>query len=64
MTEKQWDDVADLCEQAASGFEIGYEDHDHAARKKAAEWCRSLSMKAARNSFMKKRKIDYSEEVF
>jgi len=50
LTVKDWDDVADLCEQGATGCEIGYEEHTLAARDKATEWMRKLSMKAHINA--------------
>ena len=46
LSSKDWDDVTDLCEQAASGCEIGYEEHTVKAREKAAKWMRKLSMQA------------------
>lgn len=50
LTAHDWDDVADLCEQAASGCENCYEDHTKKARKRASRWFRSLAMKAQRRS--------------
>ncbi len=46
LTSKQWNDVADLCNEAAVACETGYEDHDWQARQKAAKWMMSLAMKA------------------
>jgi hypothetical protein len=50
LSSHDWDDVADLCEQAASGCENCYEDHTKKARKRASRWFRSLAMKAQRRS--------------
>lgn len=46
LSEADWDDVADLCEQAAGACEIGYEEHTLAARDKAAVWFRKQAMRA------------------
>jgi len=46
LTSKQWDDVADLCNEAAVACETGYEDHDWQARQKAAKLMMALAMKA------------------
>ena len=48
LSESDWDDVADLCEQGAAACEIGYEEHTKKARKRAAQWMRKLAMKAQR----------------
>ena len=50
MTVKDWDDVADLCEQFCSASETAYEEHTVQARKKAARWMCVLSMKAHDNA--------------
>ena len=46
MTIKDWDDVADLLEQAAESVEYGYENHTRAARDKTAKIIRSHVFKA------------------
>jgi len=46
LSVKEWDDVADLCEQGAAGCEVGYEEHELKARDRAARWMRALAMKA------------------
>ena len=46
ITSAQWDDVADLCNEAAVACETGYENHDWQARQKAAKWMMALAMKA------------------
>ncbi len=48
LSESDWDDVADLCEQGAAACETGYEEHTKKARKRAAKWMRQLAMKAQR----------------
>lgn len=58
LTAKDWDDVADLCEQAASGCEIGYEAHTLVARDRTAKWMRVLSMRAHDNA----RKLEAKEK--
>lgn len=50
LSEKEWDDVADLCEQGASGCDIGYEEHAPMARIRAAQWMRVLAMRAHINA--------------
>jgi hypothetical protein len=46
LSEKDWDDVADLCEQAAVLCETGFEAHTKLARKTTARWLYRLGMKA------------------
>jgi hypothetical protein len=46
LTSNQWNDVADLCNEAAVACETGYENHELEARKKAAQWMMQLAMKA------------------
>ena len=48
LSESDWDDVADLCEQGAAACEIGYEEHTAKARTRAAQWMRKLAIKAQR----------------
>lgn len=50
LSSKQWDDVADLCNEAAVACETGYENHDWQARQKAAKWMMALAMKAQDNA--------------
>ena len=46
LSVRDWDDVADLCEQAAGGTEEGYENHTRKARDQSAKWFRAMSMRA------------------
>ena len=46
LSEKDWDDVSDLCEQAAGSCETAYEDHTNEAKDRAAVWFRKLASKA------------------
>ena len=48
LSESDWDDVADLCEQGAGACEVGYEEHTKKARLRTAKWMRKLAMKAQR----------------
>lgn len=50
LTVKDWDDVADLCEQGATMCYIGYEAHTMAARDKTTKWMNALAMKAHCNA--------------
>ena len=46
LSEKDWDDVSDLCEQAAGSCETAYEGHTSKARERSAVWFRNLASKA------------------
>jgi hypothetical protein len=50
LSEQDWIDVADLCEQGASSCECGYDDHTQLGKEKAAEWLRKLAMNATYNA--------------
>ncbi len=50
LSENDWHDVADLCEQAADACELGCEEHTLLARKKAMKWMHGLAQKATGNA--------------
>ena len=50
LSENDWHDVADLCEQAEGMCETGYEEHTLLARKRAMKWMHSLANKATGNA--------------
>lgn len=51
LTLKEWQDVADLCEQGASqALDASFESHSPIAVKRAAKWMNALATKATKNA--------------